>query len=435
MEAQATAEASRPTREARQGEGPQDPDDGAALHPVVAARLLNFGVDARQRKDNHEAIAAFLAALEAVPGETPPVFNLGEVLLAEGRHEEAIEWLWKAVRICPIGPGSRHGWYSLGIAHWKMGRPEEALLFLERAARAAPADLEVRHNIAVISLALGRYETGWTEYVWRLVVKRNKRPLSPLPERFERPVYLRCEQGIGDILYFFRWLPALKERGVTAVYSKFPAKIAPVMRRAFPEVIEGFGPEDAVDLFIGDLPLRTGEFGVVPPVAFLDPPAPMIRPAGQRKSVGVTWRAGTKFDLGQWKEAKPELVADMLRAANAIPVLLQRGATLDEKRLFGSSAIDLCADVESPERVLDILPSLDAYVTVSNTNVHLAAGLPNPVRPAMHVLVTHPPEARWMVRGDHSPWFPGMTCYRQNYRGEWEPQTFDRIKEALTHVD
>lgn len=431
MEAQAPAEASRTPCEARQSQGSEDAPDGAALHPAVAARLLNFGVDARQRKDNGEAIAAFQQAIHSVPGEVPPVFNLGEVLLAEGRHEEAVEWLWRAVRICPTGPQSRHGWYNLGIAHWKMGRPEEALVFLERALIAAPQDMEIRHNIAVISLSVGRYERGWSEYVWRLVVKRQKRPLSQLPERFERPVYLRCEQGLGDILYFFRWLPALRERGVTAVYSKYPAKIAPVMRRAFPDVIEGFGPEDAADLFIGDLPLLTGRFDVVPPVMFPDAHSKPIVPANRRKHVGVTWRAGTRFELGQWKEAKPELVADMLRQADAIPFLLQRGATADEKRLFGPEAVDLCAEAESPAVVLDLLPDLDAYVTVSNTNVHLAAGLPERSRPDMHVLVTHPPEARWLVRGDSSPWFPGMTAYRQNYRGEWEPDTFDRIKEAL----
>lgn len=431
MEAPATAEASRTPREASESPRPEDADDGASLHPAVAARLLNFGVDARQRKDNGEAIAAFQQAIHSVPGEVPPVFNLGEALLAEGRHDEAIEWLWRAVRICPAGPQSRHGWYNLGIAHWKMGRPEEALMFLERALIAAPQDMEIRHNIAVISLSVGRYERGWSEYVWRLVVKRQKRPLTPLPARFERPVYLRCEQGLGDILYFFRWLPALRERGVTAVYSKYPAKIAPVMRRAFPDVIEGFGHEDAADLFIGDLPLLAGGFDVVPPVMFPDAPPKQIVPANRRKHVGVTWRAGTRFELGQWKEAKPELVADMLRQADAVPFLLQRGATADEKRLFGPEAIDLCAEAESPEAVLDLLPKLDAYVTVSNTNVHLAAGLPERSRPDMHVLVTHPPEARWLVRGDRSPWFPGMTAYRQNYRGEWEPDTFNRIREAL----
>lgn len=435
MEAPTTAKASGTPREAREGAGPQDADDGAALHPAIAARLMNFGVDARQRKDNLEAIAAFSEAIRSVPGEPPPVFNLGEALLAEGRHDEAIEWLWRAARICPEGPGSRHGWYNLGIAHWKSGRPEEALMFLERALLAAPNDLEVRHNIAVISLSVGRYERGWSEYIWRLVVKRNKRPLAPLPPRFEHPVYVRCEQGLGDILYFFRWLPLLRARGVTAIYSKYPAKIAPVMRRAFPDVIEGFGPADAIDVFIGDLPFLTAGFEVVPSIEFQGVPPRQIAPAGQRNRVGVTWRAGTRFDLGQWKEAKPELVADMLREANALPVLLQRGATADEKRLFGPEAIDLCAEAESPEKVLDILPTLDAYVTVSNTNVHLAAGLPERSRPAMHVLVTHPPEARWLVRGDSSPWFPGMVAYRQNHRGEWAPQTFERIKEALTDAD
>jgi hypothetical protein len=284
----------------------------------------------------------------------------------------------------------------------------------------------------VISLAVGRFERGWSEYVWRLVVSRKKRPLGSLPERFEHPVYLRCEQGLGDVVYFFRWLPYLKARGVTEVYTRYPNKIASVMRGAFPDVIEGFGPPEAVDMFIGDLPMLTGEFGVVPSINM----HPTVELPKQKNLIGLTWRAGTKTELGQWKETSPRQLADLVREIGGIPVLLQRGASAEEKALFGPDAVDYCAECESTAFVLDLLPMLGAYVTVSNTNVHLAAGLPEAQRPDMHVLVTYPPDPRWMVRGDSSPWYPGMVAYRQNYRGEWEdPDMFAKIKGALSHVD
>lgn len=368
-----------------------------------------------------------------MPGEIPPVFNLGESLLALGRHDEAIEWLWRAARLAPVGPMSRHAWYNLGIAHWKSGRAEEALGFLDRALLADPNDSETRHNIAVISLACGHYERGWREYVRRLVVRRNRWPASPLPDRFDKPVYLRCEQGIGDVLFFARWIPALRDRGVTEIHCRYPRKIAAVMRRAFPDVIDGLGHEGCVDIFLGDLPFLTETPGPLPPVRLHAEP---IHPfdygqihARPKRRIGVTWRAGSKFELGQWKETKPQHLAGLCVALDAVPVLLQRNASRDEKALF-ATAVDYCAECEDPEFVLDILPHLDAYVTVSNTNVHLAAGLAGK-QPAMHVLVTHPPEPRWMVGGDSSPWFPGMTAYRMDHRGNWPADTFDRITEAL----
>jgi hypothetical protein len=61
--------------------------------------------------------------------------------------------------------------------------------------------------------------------------------------------------------------------------------------------------------------------------------------------------------------------------------------------------------------MLALLHRIEAYVGVSNTNTHLRAGT---VRPS-HVLVSHPPEWRWMNRGDRSPWFPTFPVYRQTF--------------------
>jgi hypothetical protein len=62
-----------------------------------------------------------------------------------------------------------------------------------------------------------------------------------------------------------------------------------------------------------------------------------------------------------------------------------------------------------------LLAVLDEYVAVSNTNVHLRAGLGHTSR----VLVPFPPEWRWMAAGDESPWFPGCRVYRQAPERTW----------------
>ena len=35
------------------------------------------------------------------------------------------------------------------------------------------------------------------------------------------------------------------------------------------------------------------------------------------------------------------------------------------------------------------------------------------------VLVAWPPEWRWLVSGDESPWFPGFRIYRRKPDGDW----------------
>jgi hypothetical protein len=67
------------------------------------------------------------------------------------------------------------------------------------------------------------------------------------------------------------------------------------------------------------------------------------------------------------------------------------------------------------EEILALICAVDDYVGVSNTNVHLRAGAGAP----MHVLVPHPPEWRWGLAGERSPWFPMATVERQLPDGRW----------------
>jgi len=77
---------------------------------------------------------------------------------------------------------------------------------------------------------------------------------------------------------------------------------------------------------------------------------------------------------------------------------------------------------EDLEEMLALLTALDDYLGVSNTNMHLRAGIGRTAR----VLVPWPAEWRWMAAGHASPWYPGFRVYRQQPDGDWN--------EALTRL-
>ena len=77
--------------------------------------------------------------------------------------------------------------------------------------------------------------------------------------------------------------------------------------------------------------------------------------------------------------------------------------------LLGRPVHDLTALNEDLEAMLALLAAVDDYVAVSNTNVHLMAGLGRGGR----VIVPIPPEWRWLHAGATSPWFPDFRLYRQ----------------------
>jgi hypothetical protein len=81
---------------------------------------------------------------------------------------------------------------------------------------------------------------------------------------------------------------------------------------------------------------------------------------------------------------------------------------------------DLSNVAEDLNEVLPLLWALDDYVCVSNTNVHLLAGIGRTAR----VLVPYPPEWRWMREGE-SQWFPAFKTYREPQSRGWEKPLLD----------
>ena len=84
-------------------------------------------------------------------------------------------------------------------------------------------------------------------------------------------------------------------------------------------------------------------------------------------------------------------------------------------RALGRRAHDLSALNENLEDIAAVLELADEYVGVSNTNMHIRAGLGKTAR----VLVPFPPEFRWMHAGRESPWFRGFRLYRQDPARAW----------------
>jgi hypothetical protein len=79
---------------------------------------------------------------------------------------------------------------------------------------------------------------------------------------------------------------------------------------------------------------------------------------------------------------------------------------------------DLSAANDDLEDMLALLSLVDEYVGMSNANAHLRAGLGR----TMQVLVPNPPEWRWGISGERSPWFRSMRIHRPS--PDWGQVTF-----------
>jgi tetratricopeptide (TPR) repeat protein len=410
-----------------------------ALESGRARALLGLG-------RRGEAEAAWKVVLERDPGSVEALEQLLQIYTAERRFDELDVVCARGVAVTANASIFK---IFQGFANWTRGRHEAALACYRDAGRMAEGvDAEMFHeankNEAMALFMLGRLHEGWQRYRWRqdraalraqhpsLAAEPSAIATAPVPLR----IRIHAEQGLGDDLFFLRFAPALRARGHRLSCLTYP-KLAPLLRaRAdlFEEVGElgaaGTMPCD-VELQSSDLALASGE-GAAPPLALAVDEArrgvlqARLRSFGPPPYIGVTWRAGAASVDGRWRGAtlyKLVPVSDFGEALRALPgsvVVLQRQPEAAEHAAFlralESDALDLSAVNDDLGDALALLSLLDEYVGVSNTNMHLLAGLGGG---RARVLVQEPAEWRWGISGETSPWFPAFKLYRQASDRSW----------------
>jgi peroxiredoxin/Flp pilus assembly protein TadD len=90
-------------------------------HRAIAHNLVGLGLDSQAKKKDKlpEAEQEFRTAIQLSPALTPAYFNLGKVLLVQGKDAEGLEWLKKYVTLDPQGGG-------VGQAKRFLAKPELA---------------------------------------------------------------------------------------------------------------------------------------------------------------------------------------------------------------------------------------------------------------------------------------------------------------------
>ena len=72
------------------------------------------------------------------------------------------------------------------------------------------------------------------------------------------------------------------------------------------------------------------------------------------------------------------------------------------------------------------MSSLDLVISIDTAAAHLAGALGRPV----WTMTNLPPEWRWLLERDCSPWYPTMRLFRRR-RGEAWAAVISRVAEAL----
>jgi Tfp pilus assembly protein PilF len=406
-----------------------------AEDPAHAVATHYLGMVAWQRGDAREGERLMRASIAA--NATIPDFhnNLGLLLRDARRTPEAIACYQEALLADP-------SWFeahnNLGLALEDAGRFDEALDAYRAAISGEPRFAAARQNLARLLITMGGYAEGWEEYRWRLLAQgASKMPPDAKAARFPpslegRRIALASEQGIGDVLFFLRFVPEVVARGAVVSFDG-DRRLLPMLARTnlfaggLGETVAG-----GEQVFIGDLPwlLAANDPSRFPSPLPLSPLPERVaamrtrlEAAGPAPRIALTWRAGTATTGGpiaaQLKEVPLEALGQSLRERGATWIGIQRlprdGETPALSAALGAGVHDFSKVNDDLEDMLALLALVDGYIGVSNANTHLRAGVDG----SMSVLVPFPPEWRWSIAGDRSPWFPRMRVLRQEMSASW----------------
>ncbi len=401
---------------------------------------------------------------------------LGAALSHQGRLLEALACHRVAANLAPADAKAAQ---NLASALTDSGHLREGLRWFARALGLNPELTSTHQLLGYAMLGEGCLVEGWVEYSYRPWPDqfRQQYPQIKLArtlpaEVHDQHICVMREQGLGDELFFLRFVPQLAAAGARITYGASD-KIGSLLNRvpSIAQVLEEKLPPragaDAV-ILAGDLPHAVSDFPasplpstmaaagpvrgrqflrriavfwprVPPPLALSPIPARItemrkrLAAVGPPPYLGLTWRGGTpprEQRMVIWALYKEIGLAPLAAALQEIPgtfIALQRKPAPEEITALSKALArkihdftDLNDDLEG---MLALLAVLDDYIGVSNTNMHLRASVGKTGR----VLVPCPAEWRWMSAGTSSPWFPGFKVYRQAPSGQW-----DRALRALT---
>jgi Flp pilus assembly protein TadD len=396
--------------------------------PAHAESHYNLGKALAKLEDWPGAERSYKRARQLDPSRADFANNLAALYCHLGRFGEALPLLNEAYARTP---GDETVATNRSIALHAVSGPAAAIEELASFALRYPQAAKARVALGRFLLAHGRVAEGWREYAWR------RPPPGPLPgiSPGQRSLLLP-EQGIGDHLFFLRFVPGLRECGVHVAFA-CPPKIAPLLAET--GAVDELCPENCrqadydVAVSIGDLPLLLHDWRTPPPVRLNAGPVAEWRERladlGPAPYLGVTWRGGTRRtdtrefaargEVPLYKEIGVETLATALRGWRGTVLVLQRlpahGEVAAFSKALGRPAHDLSALNDSLLDMSAVLTLIEEYVGVSNANMHIRAGLGRCAR----VLVPFPPEFRWMDAGEESPWFPGFRVLRQPPSHDW----------------
>jgi tetratricopeptide (TPR) repeat protein len=432
-------------------------------HPMALTKQAELAV---QHKDHERARALADAALAIEPNFAPAWHQRASACWLAGRQNEAVQAAREAVNIQPPNPEFRlrlaqfAAWTGRGNEtravlapllaaepHDKLhyaaavsmlgelaiarGDFEAATPYLDQALSLEP-DLHVTRMLRGMNrLRLGQFRSGWTDYAARENIPQlypDGRP-TLAEQAWEgedlagKTMVVFDDQGHGDAIQFFRYLPLLRDRGAKHItWRTFPALVRLLAAAApFATVVSTLPDNARFDFQCDSTSLPRWfdtEADTIPAnVPYLFAPASPRRSARQpsRSSArhlqaGLVWSGDARHARDHLRSIPAEVFLNLADLPGIRFHSLQHEVRPEDlPALIARPAIG--RHVEKAADLADtaaLIANLDLVIAVDTAVAHLAAAMGKPVWVLLHVSA----DWRWLTDHAYTPWYPTVRLFR-----------------------
>jgi Tfp pilus assembly protein PilF len=442
------------------------PDDPNLLYAAGNCALV--------RHDDDRALELYGRCLALAPSFLPPLLNIGFIHRRHQRLDEARRILRAAAT---LEPRSAIVWLNLTSTYVNEGDPEAGEAVAREALGHCPTSPDIRWNLALLLLEMGRWQEGWEEYRCRFDTPAVKAPrygpAAAYPPRLCRladvaagqTVVCHGEQGLGDEILFAGMLAEfaldVRRRGGRLVLDCHPrlrslyaenfcsadgqTSLLPMgdaaggiaaARAAFTGPLDWAAPIGDLGAFYrnaaADFPDRRGYLAVAPQrVAEIR--ARLAHHARGRRLVGLAWTGGLEHTHAVYRRIPLDDWLPVLRQEACFVSLEYRDREAEIAACRARHGIEIVSLPEITQardylETFHLVAALDLVITVPTSVLHVAGALGRPCWIVMHA------RAAWREcsRDGSLPWYPGTheRFVRSLADETWGP-AIERVAAAL----
>lgn len=379
--------------------------------------------------------------------------TMGLIYMAMGKPADANKSFIRAYELLPNKinhPDLPKIYSNIANSLNVQGKYTEAIEFHNHALSINKNDPYALWNRGNIYLLHGRFDEGWEGYEHRFEVRFAEHKKNVLKHNIPKwdgsdlhgkRLLVQDEQGYGDTIQFSRYLPKLADYGGEVIFeTRIPLaellKDTPGVMKICLKRDQIYKKEDFdFHIHLCSLPgIFATDINSIPDKLdslYINPEKinewQSRLPAGNFR-VGLVWTGNLNNVLLRHRSCHLTLLEPLLACTGVTYVGLQKGDKLGEVTDLPSSLqfINLGDEFDSFSDTAAVIAQLDHIITIDTAIAHLAATMGKPV----WLMLSLPPDFRWLLKRKDSPWYPTMKIFRQTEHGDWKPVVHE-ITEAL----